>query len=88
MYKCVNGLHRSLLIELLHLNTLRKNLRSDTEAKSRILWYNLLEVWNSSIKYPGPRLWDQIPQNIMKQKTLGQFKILLKTYLFRKYYNY
>ena len=40
-----------------------------------------------SIRYAGPRLWNELPQNIREAKTLGLFKILLKTYLFSKCYD-
>ena len=42
----------------------------------------LSQICSSSITYAGPRLWNELPQNIRDAKTLGSFKILLKTYLF------
>ena len=33
IYQCVNGLAPSFLIDLLDLNLMRKNLRSDTQGK-------------------------------------------------------
>ena len=87
IYQCVNGLAPSFLIDLLNLNLRRRNLRSDAQGKLPILWCNLSQVFNSSIRYAGPRLWNELPKNIREAKTLGSFKILLKTYLFSKCYD-
>ena len=87
IYQCVNGLAPSFLIDLLDLNLMRRNLRSDTQGKLPIPRCNLSQVCNSSIRYAGPRLWNELPQNIREAKTLGSFKILLKTYLFSKCYD-
>ena len=87
IYQCVNGLAPSFLIDLLDLNLRRRNLRSDTQGKLPIPWCNLSQVFNSSIRYAGPRLWNELPKNIREAKTLGSFKILLKTYLFSKCYD-
>ena len=38
-----------------------------------------------SFSVKGPELWNRIPANIRKQKTLKTFKLNLKTYLFNKY---
>ena len=87
IYQCVNDLAPSFLIDLLDLNLRRRNLRSDTQGKLPIPWCNLSQVFNSSIKYAGPRLWNELPKNIREAKTLGSFKIFLKTYLFSKCYD-
>ena len=79
IYQCVNGLAPSSLMDLLELNLMRRNLRSDTQGKLPIPWCNLSQIYNSSIRYAGPRLWNELLQNIREAKTLGSFKILLKT---------
>ena len=79
--------YHHVLIDLVDLNLTRRYLRSDTQGKLPILGFNILQVCNSSIRYARPRLWNELPQNIRDVKTLGSFKILLKTYLFSKCYN-
>ena len=83
IYQCVNG----LVIDLLDLNLRRRNLRSDTQGKLPIPQCNLSQVCNSSIRYTGLRLWNELPKNIREAKILGSFKILLKTYPFSKCYD-
>ena len=87
IYQCVNGLAPTFLIDLLDLNLMRRTLRSDTQGKLLIPWCNLSQVCNSSIRYAGPRLWNELAQNIRDAKTLGSFEILLKPYLFSECYN-
>ena len=87
IYQCINGLAPSFLIDLLDLNLMRRNFRSDTQGKLPIPQCNLSQVCNNSIRYAGPRLWNELPQNKREAKTLGSFKILLKTYLFSKCYD-
>ena len=68
--QCLNGLAPSFLMDLLDLNLMRRNLRSDTQGKLPIPRCNLSQVYNSSIRYDGPRLWNELPQNIRAAKTL------------------
>ena len=70
IYQCVNGLAPSFLIYLLDLNLMRRNLRSVTQGKLPTPRCNLSQVCNSSIRYAGPRLWNELPQNIREAKTL------------------
>ena len=70
IYQCVNGLAPSFLIDLLDLNLMRRNLRSDTQGKLPIPQCSLSQVCNSSIRYAGPRLWNELPQNILGRQKL------------------
>ena len=87
MYQCVNGLAPSFLINLLDLDLTRKHLRSDTQGKLPIPCCSLSQVRNSSIRYAGPRLWNELPQHLQSANSLGTFKSLLKTHLFKKSYD-
>ena len=85
MYQCVNGLAPSFLTNLLDMT--RKHLRSDTQGKLPIPHCSLSQVCNSSIRYAGPRLWNELPQHLWSANSLGTFKSLLKTHLFKKSYD-
>ena len=87
MYQCVNGLAPSFLTNLLDLNLTRKHLGSDTQGKLPIPHCSLSQVHNSSIRYAGPRLWNELPQHLQSANSLGTFKSLLKTHLFKKSYD-
>ena len=87
MYQCVNGLAPSFLTNLLDLDLTRKHLRSDTQGKLPIPHCSLSQVCNSSIRYAGPRLWNELPQHLQSANSLVIFKSLLKTHLFKKSYD-
>ena len=87
MYQCVNNLAPSFLSELLDLHHNRKSLRSDTQGKLPIPRCSLSQVRDSSIRYAGPRLWNELPQHIKNAKSLASFKKDLKTYLFTNCYD-
>ena len=65
MYQCVNGLAPSFLTNLLDMDLTRKHLRSDTKGKLAIPHCSLSQVCSSSIRYAGPRLWNE-PHNIYR----------------------
>ena len=87
IYLCVNGLAPPFVINLLDLNLMRKNLRSNTQGKLPIPGCSHAQVCNHSIRYAGPWLWNELPQYIRDAKTLGLFKIHLKTHLFKQCYD-
>ena len=51
----------SYVIDLLDLNLARRNLRLGTQGKLPIQWCNPSQVCNSSIRYIGSRLWNELP---------------------------
>ena len=62
-------------------------LRSNTQGKLPIPQCSLAQVCNSSIRYVGPQLWNELPQYRRDAKTSGLFKIHLKTHLFKQCYD-
>ena len=84
IYQCVNGLAPSFLIDLLDLNLMRRNLRSDTQGKLPIPQCNLSQVCNSSIRYAGPRLWNELPQNLSFNLQQSHEKCIDRSKLLRK----
>ena len=88
MYQCTNGLAPSFLTNLLELDLTRKHLRSHTQGKLPIPCCSLSQVYDSSIRYAGPRLWNELAQHLWNANSLGTFKNLLKAHLFKKLYDY
>ena len=76
MYQCVNGLAPLFLTNLLDLDLTRKHLRSDTQGKLPIPHCSLSQVCNSSIRYAGPILWNELPQHLWSANSLS--KVFLK----------
>ena len=60
IYQCINGLVPSFLIDLLDLKLTRNNLISDTQGKLPIPQCNLSQVYNSLIRYAGPKIWNEL----------------------------
>ena len=69
-YQCVNRLAPIFLIDLKDINFIIRYLTSDTQGKLPIPWCNLSQLCNNSIRYVGPRLWNELPKNIRDTKTL------------------
>ena len=78
IYQCVNGLAPPFVINLLDLNLTRKNLRSNTQGKLPIPCCSLAQVRNGSIRYAGPRLWNELPQYIRDAKLWDYSKSTVK----------
>ena len=70
-------LAQSFLTNLLDLDLTRKHLRSDTQGKLLIPCCFLSQVCDSSIRYVGTRLWNELPQHLWSVISLGTFKIPL-----------
>ena len=86
VYKSQNNLAPHYIKTMFHRYEPLRNLRSRTKlfltVKRHRTRYGARAVSNA-----GPALWNKIPINIKKAKTLVEFKALLKTYLFNDYYN-
>ena len=70
MYQCVNGLAPSFLTNLLDLDLSRKHLRPETQGKLPIPHCSLSQLHNSSIRYVGARLWNELPQHLCSAHSL------------------
>ena len=85
-FKSLNNLSPCYLQELFHYYSPSRTLRSSSrklliERRTRTK-YGMRALSNC-----GPKLWNSLPLNIRSADTVKHFKILLKTYLFSKYYN-
>ena len=84
VYKCLHGIAPTYLAELLH-----KHASAYCTRRSR---QNLLDVpftrkktfADRSFSVAGPKLWNDLPENITSIDSLATFKKALKTYLFKR----
>ena len=85
VYKSLNNLSPRYLQGLFNYYNPPRTLRSSSRK--------LLVVRRTRTRYGaralancGPKMWNQLPMNIRTADTLAQFKSLLKTHLFNRYY--
>lgn len=87
IYKALNGMAPQYIKDILHKHEPRRHLRSNYKSllavpdKIRTKTYG-----DRAFSSAAPRLWNQLPENIKRAKSLTEFKSLLKTHLFLNYY--
>ena len=94
MYKCVNGQALGYLIELLDIDpeadpTLGQHewrLHSNCMQYIKTTRLRLTQVHKQSFSSMGLRLWNDLPLHIRLSHTYSNFKVKLKTHLFRQSY--
>ena len=85
VYKCLNGLSPSYLVELLELKstTSRLGLRSTCDRTLLCIPFTKRKTFaDRSFSVVGPRLWNGLPKTIRESPNPDCFKKHLKTYLF------
>ena len=88
VYKCIQGMARTYLQELININTYsRVGLHSSNDdCKLQIPRVNRETFANRSFKVVGPRGWNNLPIDLRRSSSVTNFKKQLKTYLFKFYY--
>ena len=81
VYKGIHGMAPSYISELLSFNN------TVTSSKRRSSLHISLQTHPRAFETAAPKLWHQLPSTIKSCETIGLFKTLLKTYLFKKSYN-
>ena len=64
-----------------YISLARRNLRSDIQGKLPIPWCIFSQVRNSSIRYSGPGLWNELPHDIRNAITLEVFKTSINIFI-------
>ena len=82
MYKCVKGLAHEYLVDIV-ITPHRRKLRSTTELKLLVIRSRTTQVHKCSFASIGPRIWNGLPINLKEAESIGQFKSLIKTHLFK-----
>ena len=87
VYKALNNQAPDYIIKLFKLKTSNRTLRSDK-------YYKMLEIpyvkkatfAMRALSVQGPKIWNELPNDIKMQVTLDSFKAKLKTFLFKEAY--
>ena len=80
MYKIKNGISPDFVTNLFEKNENTRDLRKNSYFKSRKI--NSIFNGKQSLSFLGPKIWDQVPQNIKDSKTLLEFKNKIKHFEF------
>lgn len=82
VFKVLNGLAPSYLVDLLHYHTPSRALRSSNQMLLDVPRARLKTRGDRAFAVAAPRLWNSLPAHIRSAQTLAIFKSLLKTHLF------
>ena len=85
-YKALNNLAPQYIADMLKPIQLPhgRSLRSEYEQFLFLPSTNLVTFGGRSFSHAAPKLWNKLPSDCRKARTLGIFKSLLKTHLFRE----
>ena len=86
VFKALNGLAPAYLSRLLHTYKPKRDLRSTSAGLLIEPRYRLNTYGGRSFQSMAPRLWNSLPVELRKIKTVTRFESELKTHLFRKTY--
>lgn len=86
VFKAINGQSPEYLSELLKTSVPERCLRSQNNNNLVIPRTKLKKYGDRAFAHAGPTLWNELPINLKKAKSVQAFKKLLKTYLFKKAY--
>ena len=87
MCKCIHNSALQYLQELvIQDRSHNRSLRSVTNSKLPTTLSRLTLVHESSFRFQGSRLWNNLPNDIVAAEDIADFKAKLKTHLFPKSY--
>ena len=72
IYKTVNGLAPTIMNSIFEIEDIEYNLRNKINFKSRRI--NSVRYSIDSLTYLGPKMWNFVPEDIKKSKSLSVFK--------------
>jgi hypothetical protein len=88
VFKALNDLAPAYIQELLFKRPdSSRSLRSDNQDLLVVPRSHSARYGDRNFRYAGPLLWNKLPIDIRKCKTVDDFKKKLKTLLFNAYYN-
>ena len=85
MFKSVNGTAPMYLNDIVKPYAPTRTLRSKSSNSLEII-RTKKQFGARSFQYAGPKLWNELPENIKASKSLVVFKKKLKTHMFVKVY--
>ena len=88
VYKAVNGQAPSYISELLYPVNRQRVLRSNSRVLFVVPKTKLVSAGDRAFCSVAPRLWNNLPQHIQHATSVQSFKVLLKTFMFKKAFYY
>ena len=77
MYKTINGLNPSFMLEIFYENARHYNLRNNNEfVQPRVKSFS---NGTESVRFKGPQLWQMLQPTIQHSESLCQFKTKIRT---------
>ena len=88
MFKCIHDIALKYLTELTVVDQVHDhNLRSTNSGRIPTMVSRTTLVHECSFHSMGPRIWNNLPETVIKTTSLSAFKSQLKTVLFKHCYN-
>ena len=79
IYKTVNGLAPTIMNSIFEIKNIESNLRNKNNFKSRRI--DSVRCGIDSLTYLGPKIWNIVPEDIKKSKSLNFFKTKIKKWI-------
>jgi hypothetical protein len=86
-YKALNNQAPDYITELLDIYKPKRTLRSASQNLLAVPQSNTKTYGEKAFQVSAPKLWNSLPDYIRLSSSLGIFKDLVKTHLFRKYFD-
>ncbi|XP_006822713.1 uncharacterized protein LOC102806180 [Saccoglossus kowalevskii] len=86
-FKALNGLAPNYILDLIHVYTPSRCLRSSIKKLLRNTNYRQKTYAGRAFSYAAPKLWNDLPLDLREVTDVNIFKKRLKTYLFSKAYS-
>ena len=88
-FKCLNGLAPEYLADLIKRYSPPRVLRSNDSLSGTLIVprFKKLKHGGRSFSIVAPSLWNCLPSDIRNADTVSLFKSMLKTHMFKEYYN-
>ena len=79
IYETVNGLAPTIMNSIFEIKNIESNLRNKNNFKSRRI--DSVRCGIDSLTYLGPKIWNIVPEDIKKSKSLNVFKTKIKKWI-------
>ena len=83
MFKCLHNMAPKYLCELVHLKSTTRTLRSNRKTLFNVPKTKNVTCGDRAFAVVGPKLWNELPEEVQNCAELSMFKTMLKTHLFR-----
>ena len=86
-FKALHGMAPKYIQDMVKIVKRDRTLRSNNLLLLQVPKSNMASYGDRCFAYAAPYLWNQLPLDIRKSKTVATFKVKLKTHLFKKAFN-